>query len=43
MHNSIIYSSSALCKTEAEESLGNKALDILKEKMKIFELDKIPQ
>lgn len=42
MHNSLIYSSSALCKTEPEESLGSKALDILKEKIKIFELEKIP-
>ncbi|CAD8191827.1 unnamed protein product [Paramecium pentaurelia] len=42
MQNSLIYSSSALCKTEPEESLGSKALDVLKEKIKIFELEKIP-
>ncbi|CAD8171862.1 unnamed protein product [Paramecium octaurelia] len=37
-----MYSNNALCKTEPEESLGSKALDILKEKIKIFELEKIP-
>ncbi|CAD8096702.1 unnamed protein product [Paramecium sonneborni] len=42
MHNSLIYSSNVQCKTEPEESLGSKALDVLKEKMKIFELEKIP-
>lgn len=42
MHNSLVYSNSALCKTEPEECIGSKALDILKEKIKIFELEKIP-
>ncbi|CAD8155975.1 unnamed protein product [Paramecium octaurelia] len=42
MHNQIIHSSFALCKTDDEECFGSKAQEILNEKMKIFELDKIP-
>ncbi|CAK76187.1 unnamed protein product (macronuclear) [Paramecium tetraurelia] len=42
MHNQIIHSSFAICKTDDEEFFGSKAQEILKEKMKIFELDKIP-
>lgn len=31
-----------LTKTEPDENIGSRALDMLKEKMKLFELEKIP-
>ena len=31
-----------LTKTEPDENIGKRALDMLKEKMKLFELEKIP-
>ncbi|CAD8194934.1 unnamed protein product [Paramecium octaurelia] len=42
MNNSSIFNQS-YCKTEGDEYYGSRALDILKEKMKIFDLEKIPQ
>ncbi|CAD8191310.1 unnamed protein product [Paramecium pentaurelia] len=42
MNNSLILNQS-YCKTEGDELYGSRALDILKEKMKIFDLEKIPQ
>ncbi|CAD8096085.1 unnamed protein product [Paramecium sonneborni] len=42
MNNSSILNQS-YCKTEGDECIGSRALDILKEKIKIFDLEKIPQ